>query len=88
MCTADNADAGGGAFDATAGRGFGSAPRALAMASAALDYLNAAAPLSLPVQPENRQAAKVPTRRAICGLALRGSGVADGVLGRRNPTRP
>ncbi len=42
MCSSDAAHARGGAFDAAAGRGFASAPEALAAASAALDYLNAA----------------------------------------------
>ena len=42
MCTADDTHAGGDAFDAAAGRGFGSAPQALRVAGAALDYLNAA----------------------------------------------
>ena len=36
------ADDDGDAFDAAAGGGFGSAPQALAAASAAFDYLNAA----------------------------------------------
>jgi hypothetical protein len=43
MCTADAAHAGGDASGPVAGRSFGSAPEALAMASAAMDYLNAAA---------------------------------------------
>src|ERR1700689_2646429 len=42
MCTADAAHAGGDAFNPADGRGFGSAPQALAMAGAALDYLNSA----------------------------------------------
>ena len=47
MCTADAAHAGGDAFDPGTGRGFGSAgfgsaPQALAMAGAAVDYLNSA----------------------------------------------
>ena len=42
MCTADAGQAGGDAFDPTPNRGFGSASRAAAAASAALDYLNAA----------------------------------------------
>ena len=42
MCSPGAAHASGDAFGAVAGRGFGSAPSALAMAGAALDYLNAA----------------------------------------------
>jgi uncharacterized protein DUF222/HNH endonuclease len=42
MCTADAAHADGDASGRAAGRGFGSAPQALAMAGAAMDYLNAA----------------------------------------------
>src|SRR5579863_2592507 len=42
MCTADAAHPGGDAFNPTGTRGFLSAHEALAMAGAALDYLNAA----------------------------------------------
>jgi hypothetical protein len=41
MCTADAAHAGGDAFGPAAGRGFGSASQALALADAAMDYVNA-----------------------------------------------
>ena len=43
MCTADPVRDGGDAFQPAVGRGFGSASRALEMASAGLDYLNSAA---------------------------------------------
>ena len=43
MCTADPVRDGGDAFHPAVGRGFGSASRALEMASAGLDYLNSAA---------------------------------------------
>ena len=42
MCPADVTHAAGDAFDPGAGRGFGSAPQALTLAGAAMDYLNAA----------------------------------------------
>ncbi len=42
MCPADATHAAGDAFDPGAGRGFGSAPQALTLAGAAMDYLNAA----------------------------------------------
>ena len=42
MCTADAMHAAGDAFDPGTGRGFGSAPQALALAGAAMDYLNSA----------------------------------------------
>jgi hypothetical protein len=42
MCTADAAHAGGDASGFAAGCSFGSAPQALAMAGAAMDYLNSA----------------------------------------------
>jgi hypothetical protein len=42
MCTAGAAQASGDAFAASTDRGFDSAPQALAMADAAMDYLNAA----------------------------------------------
>jgi hypothetical protein len=42
MCSPDASHAGGDAFGAAAGRGFGSASGALAMVGAAMDYLNAA----------------------------------------------
>ncbi|MGH3208615.1 MAG: hypothetical protein ACRDNO_12735, partial [Trebonia sp.] len=47
MCTADATHGAGDAFNAAAGRGFGDASQALAMASAALDYLNSAASAGL-----------------------------------------
>jgi hypothetical protein len=43
MCTADAVRASGDAFNPAASRSFGSAPQALALASAALDYLNSTA---------------------------------------------
>src|SRR3984957_12248094 len=42
MCTAGAGHAGDDAFDPGTGRGFGSAPQALTLAGAAMDYLNAA----------------------------------------------
>ena len=42
MCTTDAAHAGGDAFGSSAGRDFGSAPQALTLAGAALDYVNSA----------------------------------------------
>ena len=42
MCTADATHAGGDASGPAAGRGFGSASQALALADAAMDYVNAA----------------------------------------------
>ena len=44
MCTADAAHAGGDAFDRANTRDFDDAPTALAVAGAAMDYLNAAVP--------------------------------------------
>src|SRR5579859_7838359 len=42
MCTANAMHAAGDAFGPGTGRGFGSAPQALTLAGAAMDYLNAA----------------------------------------------
>src|ERR1700678_1710562 len=42
MCTADATHADGDAFGPAFNRGFGNAPQALAMASAAMDYVNSA----------------------------------------------
>src|ERR1700733_2677407 len=42
MCTADATHAGGDAFDSSAGRALGNPSQALAMAAAAMDYLNLA----------------------------------------------
>jgi len=51
MCTADAAHSDDSAFGAGSGRNFESAPDALRMAAAAMDYLNTTAPATWPGAP-------------------------------------